>query len=83
MINPAFLASNLTDEELLTELNATRHLSPIIDALCRRLAARLTAEPEVIDTFAQAEKNVGCPVCYAKLEVHCDENNLQLRLEPR
>jgi len=62
--------SNLTDEELMTELDSRRHQSPVIDELCNRIeSGRLLG--------TETNHKVSCPTCDADLEVdYCAGNDM-------
>lgn len=63
--------SHLTDQELLNHCEDRRHMSPILDELCKRLDAFVEGESKMVDANHQVE----CPACAAPLLVEPDPAN--------
>jgi len=78
MINLGTL-SNLTNEELLRQLDEVRELSPIISELCKRLEKNNAVEKEIEEIDNKSE----CPVCMASLHAEMDLNNKLFILKTR
>lgn len=62
---------NLTDEEIVANLDDSRTYSPIIEELCLRLVEQIK-EHEVLPG---ANTKVECPVCMAALKADYDTGN--------
>lgn len=69
--------ANLSDDELLSQVEEAREHSPIVEELAQRLERR------EVDVTTGANHNVECPVCGAELEANYDEGNNQFTLELR
>lgn len=59
---------NLSEEELLNEVNKLRQFSPVIEALAQKIESRIDG----------GENECLCPVCEAKLEGKFSEDGLSL-----
>lgn len=66
--------SHLTDEEFLRHIDEKRHQSPVVEAICSRLEAKLVTIPE------DANHRVECPVCEAALKADFDSGNAMFEL---
>lgn len=62
--------TNLSNTELLAKIDSVRHLSPIIQELCKRL--------EEGDLYSKdTNDRVECPICQGKLRVdYCGGNDM-------
>lgn len=67
--------ANLTDADLIRQLDEARRHSPVIEELCLRLEVK----PPEYDGY---QMQVTCPVCEASLNVKEDSADKILSLEP-
>ena len=71
---------NLTDVELLNQLDSKRHHSPIVNELCNRLEAKNLNEKMIESIEKSDNSKVDCPICLASLTVDFDDANCMLGL---
>lgn len=71
---------NLSDAELLNQLNDKRYHSPVVDELCKRLEAKTLNEKMTEGIEKSCNSKVDCPICLATLTVDFDDANSMLGL---
>lgn len=76
------LYSNLSNEELLNELDSIRHLSPIIQELCTRLDSYDYADYRDSMKPATINQHGPCPVCRAELTLQISDNGENIDIQP-
>lgn len=68
---------SLTNDELLRHVDDRRHMSPVIDELCKRLEI----ENDASDVLESTNHKVTCVACDAPLRVDYDAGNQMFNIQ--